>query len=308
MLGGLLALGTVLYRNYKEDFEIQSTTRPGAATRLRDALTQEKPDLILIGNSMLAENIDETRLEKLLSKKTGRQVNVVLVTQPGAYTAWVYLVLKNQIAAAGLGAVPVGIFYTGRDLSAPLKGLAERKNNLRYIENEVRDDETVFHQRTNNRFPMGRNRTRFASFREAAPGLAPHLWLRLFTLGRGTDAKKMLDTRFQLKFRNIEKLGRPAEEAPTVEIEDSFLPDIIEVGRGMRLFFVEVHAKPALSPTASADYRAQLNTYLKEKNIGRIGLNERMELNQDRLYRSAYYFTEEGKALNTKVLSEELFN
>ncbi|MCC7383850.1 MAG: hypothetical protein IT384_18555 [Deltaproteobacteria bacterium] len=79
----------------------------------REMLARERPELVLIGNSMLYSRIDPQRLERLTGQK------VALLTTGGSASLLWYLQLKNLLIASGIKPRRVFIFFRDHYLTEP---------------------------------------------------------------------------------------------------------------------------------------------------------------------------------------------
>ncbi len=98
-------------------------------------LNEEKPDVVLVGNSMMYSNLSP----KLMSELTG--MKVVAIQTHGCMSAWKYLVLKNIIAAADHKPKIVVVVTRRNNATSPeYRNGKHRKSYMRAIES-YRDPE-----------------------------------------------------------------------------------------------------------------------------------------------------------------------
>ena len=72
----------------------------GGDPALATALAEGRPDVVLLGNSMLMDGVHMPLLEELLAGASDEPPRVAAHAVPGTYTAYWYLVLKNTVLAA----------------------------------------------------------------------------------------------------------------------------------------------------------------------------------------------------------------
>ena len=77
--------------------------------RIRTEIDAQKPDIILIGNSMLQTHVNRPAFEKRLSELAGRPIKAYFISKAGCGMATFYLILKYQVAGSHLSGIPVGI-------------------------------------------------------------------------------------------------------------------------------------------------------------------------------------------------------
>ena len=79
----------------------------------RDAITAQKPQIVLLGDSMVEENVDTP----VLSQKLGR--SVYTISYPGSATALWYLAIKNNIIVSPNKPPVLVIMFRDTVLTAP---------------------------------------------------------------------------------------------------------------------------------------------------------------------------------------------
>jgi hypothetical protein len=77
------------------------------------AIDHEKPDILLLGNSILGEGVDEGKISRLLGTR------VMKAWSGGSSSAWWYLVLKNVVSQTAHKPALVGIFFRDNFLTLP---------------------------------------------------------------------------------------------------------------------------------------------------------------------------------------------
>lgn len=73
--------------------------------KLNNTIDEKKPDIVLLGNSMLDEGIDVDKFEQMIGKP------VLKISWGGSASAWWYLVCKNVISQAEGNIETVAIFF-----------------------------------------------------------------------------------------------------------------------------------------------------------------------------------------------------
>lgn len=117
ILSGLLLTFLFFYipvRNQTSyPLEIGPQLDPRVRTKYTDLLNEQQPEILFVGDSMLAPAVDEAVVSRRLGKKT------LLAGQPGtASTVW-YLMIKNNIVAAEHKPEYLVLFFRDAMLTAP---------------------------------------------------------------------------------------------------------------------------------------------------------------------------------------------
>jgi hypothetical protein len=262
-----------------------------APVRLLEKL---RPEVILIGDSMLGTRIDPV----VLSGKTGSRIAVL--AHPGSGSAYWFLEMKNHIAVARQSPKWVIVFFRGDQLTLP--GFRTGEGYRLGLEACQRDSEPVYDQ------IMGAKNGRRLGWqeiisREVYPvqrfmGQAQSNLQRLalHLVARGSECpevRKAAQDLFSLK--NLRNAGGAAEgeeesldadgKCPvgrkfTDVVKHSFLPPILEIARqkGIRMLFFRVKRRPPADGEFSPEspevqqYQRELNAYLE--NAGAVLVDE----------------------------------
>lgn len=295
----------------------------GDYTPFNDAFRREideaRPDLILIGNSLLYANVDRNLLDRRLSERLGRPVKTLFLTAGGSTSAWWYLVLKNQVAASDAAGIPVGVFFIGDTITNPELDFARR--HLWQINTQLAGEEPVFFEKTAGKLRRAQSEAGWSLHREWFSLTLVRRWVKLVQFWRGErfDPKQVLEDRFNLE--RLDPLRLFGMEAPIVvpdaeksrrwdfdtAVEKSFLPDMIAETKRFRFFLVEVHPQPGLSrPPEAEAYRSRLTDYLRARGVGYINLTEKPALDDPALYAVTDHLTARGRKINTELVVDEL--
>ncbi|MBU0762460.1 MAG: hypothetical protein KKD39_05490 [Candidatus Altiarchaeota archaeon] len=272
-----------------------------------DKIISEKPDLVLIGNSMLGYNVNETVLEQKLANYCEREVNVVFITSGGQMSAWWYLVLKNHVLPANISKTPVGVFYRDRNILDPK--LRTNGIYLTALRESMKGDETLYFEKTG--IKMG-GFPKFILQRDEIKSKTVSYILKntMETISSGMNLPKDVEAVF-----SVEKFEKTVHDNEGVEhgicaklsecADETLLPDMIDVMENNTLFFVQVHRNPEYEKITWR-YEDELREYFTKNNIPRIALHMEKQLNDSEAYYKHDHLTHEGILLNTEILAEKI--
>jgi hypothetical protein len=251
-------------------------------------LRSKTPRYVLIGNSMLATRIDRALLERELGEPVG-----FLPAYGSASAVW-YLMLKNYVAPANLGACDVAIFFRETVLTRPYLRIGHRKT----LESVSHAAEPTLEAVLADRGTAWQERTRYAlldwadptgwrnSFRRTLNRLASEPRPESVLDDAGLDPVQRINALFALDDLRIDGADDlpEAEARPQYDfgerMEHSFLPHMLELANanGFKLWFVHVKRRPrrAGSPReadpALEGYLEALRIYVEGRNAGFIDL------------------------------------
>jgi hypothetical protein len=220
------------------------------------ALREEKPDVVLIGDSMLDSRIDP----RLLEERLGAGHHVQLLWNGGAASACWYLMLKNYVVASEIHPRLCCIFFRDRLLTEPSFRTAGIFRS--YFESLMRDDEPAIAAVLGNKISteedgLGRLVAwlyPLNSRRHVYQEMIGHMMFRVAALS--PQAAKKLERSVNKTFAVTRMRGELMAEATDVSdtaekafdpsARKSFLPYMVETAAqsGIRLCFVRVKRHP----------------------------------------------------------------
>ncbi len=257
---------------------------PFDSTHLRQ-IENQRPDFVLIGNSMVNSRIQLRRLNREIAPRSA-----YLLWRGASFSGGWYLQLKNSVVASKAKPRRVIFFFRDARLTDPLNRIDGRYAPI--ILSESTESEETFH-RVVASARQGWRGVAAAKLRRFLPLLRLHLltlrpleWIGLTTskwTGGPTSAKDRMhaiNSLFQFEKARAETGRRPIAGPldPVdfdVALDRSFLPELLRLGResGIELFFLQVgtnpHKGPAGERTAALEaYRRKLEAYLHENGAG----------------------------------------
>jgi len=285
------------------------------SSEVRDDVNRRKPDLVLVGNSLLYENVDEPTLHAELSRLCGRDITPMIVGMGGSGAPWWYLILKNQLSDSAARGIPVGVFFLGAELTAV--SLPPNEGGLWALKKTLRFDDDVFFEKTASRSMWDRMSFKTTVGRREAGRVLLAMFSRPFTLSEKEPAD-LIESRFRLRSMDERRLMknelmkglRPSVIGACRSaacFDKTLLPDLTAFASVFRLFFVEVHRRPPVDETAEdRAYRADLVSRLERDRVSRVALNERPELDDVSLYNVTNHLNQRGSVINSKLLAADI--
>ena len=285
-----------------------------------NAISEEQPDVVLIGDSVLFFGVDHEKLSGLLGAKT------YSIAYPGAGSAIWYLAVKNVILEATYTPKYVVVVFRDTKLTLPalhttgpyfeaLDDFAGRREplvtKLAYI-NQMSPVEKFAEQY----FPV------YSARWELRGRLDSHIRYTAPTAllscpAQCTDAS--LDSTFGKNNMEIAAFNRGVENLYASEflnfekqVVKSFLPHIIQLAEENNIELIFVRTKSLIFPEYEAEplplrkYIKSLKVYLsRQENVHFIDLahDERMKPS---FFEDEVHFNKEGRELFTKILADEL--
>lgn len=251
---------------------VHNRTCGGLLEHWRDSLEQTKPDVVLIGNSMLRAGVDEARLSELT------QANTLKSFSNGSASAWWYLYVKNVLGPSQHKPKVAVIFFRDHYLTDPsFRTDGPYAEAIRTISNA---DEPVLRERIAS--PL----TLWDSPLTWVPDRVKRYWdqramkaaARLLGISRSQQQRSMAAT-FDEERMIPEMLGATQLSSETCEnmkdcdfrarVQASFLPLILQELQAMEIRPVFVRMKrrrdvtPTAEPPALKTYIAELRDYLE---------------------------------------------
>jgi len=290
----------------------------------RQGIEAQKPDVVVLGDSLVEENVDAPALGRLLGKQ------VYPMAYPGSSSAVWYLAMKNLIAAASYHPPVVVIIFRDDMLTAPayrvngryfisVDALASSSDTLAaqlaYI-NQM----TPLEQWADAYFPLYDLRLKVRE--KIDHSLRYTLTQDILKCGkRCTDAA--MDT--ELRTANME-MNMLSEAIFTAEsylyspalldfhrqLPRSFLPEIIRIAQENDIHLIFVRSKTLIFPTRASEpaglaaYLADLQTYLGANGASYVDLNTGNIPAE--YFLDGVHMRPDGKAVYTEVLGEALLS
>jgi hypothetical protein len=238
------------------------------------ALQAKRPDLVLIGDSMLDSRIDA----RLLEDRLGNGQRIEPLWNGGAASACWYLMLKNYVVASGIRPRQCCIFFRDGLLTAPSFRTAGIFRS--YFESLMHDEEPVVgavlgkkNLPEENRLVRALNRLYpLNSRRHVYQEIIGHMMFRM--AAPSAPASKKLERLVNKTFDVAKMRGEVMEEATSINEtaakpfdsgpEKSFLPHIVETAAqsGIPLCFVRVKRHP--DPDGQTPQTDALRLYMRE--------------------------------------------
>ena len=303
-------------------FEATNTTKDGKnqnALQEIKKLETEKPIVMLLGNSMLGEGIDNQQLNKYFEETISK------FDIGGSATAVWYLMLKNFVFQATHQPKTLVIFFRDQFLTQPTyRTTGDYKRKLfRYAsKDEPLIASKVFGDLSNQTFgrlPIYKYKTYFADDIDT---------LLKQTVGQPLDIEvtkleRMLNRSFsteKMRLEDVTKSQQIAEEYSQFDAEffdfnkqlgRSLLPHIIEIVQenGVELIFVRVkkrcYADGKEQPANLVKYMSDLESYLNEKNITLIDYTDFSKLKPSH-YVDGDHLNDVGRNIFTKQFAKDM--
>jgi len=282
-------------------------------------IEEQKPQVLLLGNSVLDVGLDETQFEQLTNQKP------LKVSPMGTASAYWYLVIKNNIVTAGDPPKYLLIFFLDNLLTTPDLGV--NGAYLPMIDELAGESETVLLQKAylNQLNPLeGYLDSHLSIFGERQTIMSRINSKLKYTLPRlfQNCAQPCLDEALDVVFteknmlpdviqKNPINLGRwsGSEWDFNALVEKSFLPDIIQITRewGINLILVrEKNSKVMTSQDESLDIRKyfqEMAEYLKKEGVPLLDFAHDPALTMD-LFADEMHLTTQGRTVFTRLVAE----
>jgi hypothetical protein len=284
------------------------------------AIDDRRPDLILLGDSVLTKGVDEAALQEL----TG--LPVYRLDVPGSSSALWYLILKHNLVPAQHQPRYLVVLFRDTILTAPtfrvnrpyfglIDKFADSKDAL-LIERAYVSQLSPAQIALERYIPLYTYRAEVRESIDAGlyrilPGLigcdAACVEDRTAEALGDVPAERMAAAILQAE----QPLYLPRELDFAGRVERSFLPELIELTRqrGMRLILVRAPTRifpgPEAEPEALKQYLRHLAAYLAAENVLLLDLAWMDEI-QDSHFVDPHHMTVEGKALFTRLLAAAL--
>ena len=288
----------------------------------RERIERERPELVLVGNSILREGVDVERLSALLGRPS------LELARGGAASAWWYLALANVIAASAHPVPAVVVVFRDHMLTEPTYRVTGKYRQA--IDQLAGAHEPVLDRLAylggmdpltyalHRWVPLYRRRQPLRDAVETA--LKDRLVGRALGLGPG-GADAAIERVFAPERLDPVAWGaRQAEaDAPADDssyafasrVSGSFLPEMVRVAdaRGIRLVFVRAKRRrdvqAGAQPPALRAYVAELERWLAERNLALIDFSDDPRLREEH-FADGDHLGPAGRVVFTELLAERL--
>ena len=288
----------------------------------RDAITAEEPQVILLGDSMVEENVDLPALSEALGRTIHR------ISYPGAASAMWYLSIKNNILLSAHRPQALVILFRDSTLTTPNYRVGGSYDQA--IDTLAGADEELFIRLAylNRMNPLEQSARRYFpwyvyGFRlRNSMDLANRYALPRVLLSCG---KRCVDTAF-LNIFNFRTTAAPTANDTIAQSEsilytdealdfsrqvgDSFLPEIIRMCRENDIPLILVRGKTISfaqlpKPSGLDDYILQLQEYLADNGVRFADLETDTRLGVGD-YIDRFHVQPEARGIYTQMLAEAL--
>jgi len=299
---------------------------PEIRKTVQTEIEQFNPEILLLGNSVLEEGIDQGQFEQITASRTMK------VSEQGTTSAYWYLVIKNNIIAAKNPPKYILLFFLDNLLTRP--DFAVMGDYMPIIDELAGDHEEILLQKA---YPYQINSlegyldSHFPLFGERQTVANKIINLIKYGLpNRILNCDKpcldhALDSAFESSRMLFNEIMRtdPDEASITDEewdfsgqINKSFLPDIIQLTRESGINLILVREKSSYVETIddetpqSEDYYRDLSEYLKSQGVPILNFAYVPVITKDMFYDSMH-FDASGRNVFTRLVAEgflELIN
>lgn len=233
---------------------------------LGSAIEKKKPQVILFGNSILNEAIDANEFSK-----TAR-VTAMKVLNPGANSAWHYVVFKNVISKCSHKPKFVITFFRDHFLTDPkFRTRGKYKENIDKFagENEPLLDKLAYGDGLNVRFLQEKDKSK--TFVENF--VKSNTVSLLFGLRSGEvqgfidrmfDEKHMDAVQLNKRQLEVESSDRDTNYDFTSAVRESFLPEMIKIAKDSDIKLVYVRMKRRPSDDGEIHESNELKKYIED--------------------------------------------
>lgn len=317
----IILTSIILPQIYGENFPRQPgpTLDRQARTNHLKYIEENQPSIVLLGDSTLVLGIDSNAL----AEQTNQPVYSIGI--PGSASALWYVVLKNNIADADYKTKYVLVVFRDSILTAPgyrvhgsyfdLLDEYARRNEPVLLEKSFLNFMSPFEKVFDKHLPIYALRSNLrqeidTSIRYAAPPLwgcdeacTDNALAELFQaadlepralVNAVNSAESLLYTKEQLDFESV--------------IDESLLPDMIEIAKYNNINLVFVRIKVFTSPEKSPAldrYLLDLKKYFEAQNVHYLDFGNDPRLTED-LYQDTIHLNQQGKALFTQLVAQGL--
>ncbi|WP_417912905.1 hypothetical protein [Candidatus Electronema sp. TJ] len=286
-------------------------------------LNHRQPELILIGNSMLGEGVDERQLESLLD------MPAAAVWNGGVGSAWWYLAVKNIIPQLKKKPVLVGIVFRDNHLTLPAMRVTGKHKPLidRLAgENEALLDRLAYLSQENflslqlkKHIPLFNKREYYKQAVDVVLKRAASILLRLPNTKSVDQAAasvfasgKMIPALLNQRQLDDERQQDSAKEDMTFQPEKTFLKPIIELCREQNIQPVFIRVKrrrdlePGKQPPELLAYMDNLRKYLQNNKAHLLDYTDHHAIQKEHFGEGDHLNRQSGRQLFTVLLANDL--
>ncbi len=289
----------------------------------RNAIAELKPEIVLIGDSVLYTGVENSDLTKYLGAQT------YMIAVPGSGSAIWYLILKNLVIASGHS--PRFVVIPFNDTLLTLPSFRTTGHYFFVVDEYAGRNEPLVLQKAylNAMNPLDKAAEQYLPLYSARWELREALnrRLRYSPAGMFGCAQACADAALGALFSkeemsNINSGSRPIFDSATVytraafdfnaRVGDSFLPDMLQLAKQHHITMVFVRMKNMYYPTVESEppgltqYIRNLESYLAEYDNARFITLAHDSRIPGSYFADAVHFTAEGRAAFTKILADEL--
>lgn len=330
MIVSSFALSLILnYQNNRIIYSAKKTVLKKAVVNekisenLIEKINKNRPELLLVGDSMLGESVDADRLSRLLGKRC------LKVWVGGSSSAWWYLVIKNIVSQTTPKPKFIGVFFRDNDLTLPQ--YRTTGNHKEWIFNLAGLDEnllmelsyfqrlSIFERLLIKIFPV------YAQCEEIKDRMDVFIKRKIAAVMFNSDEReisKAISATFADRKMDKELFHQRqiqddyAEDSFRNDMnfnpEKSFLPAMIKHSKesGAELFLVRVKRKRDIEQGKQTDelvnYIEKLETYLEEQNVELIDYTDNDAITKEHYGGGDHLNRQSGRTVFTSLLAKDL--
>lgn len=314
----------ILPRRY--DMEFPREPGPALDAKVRrnymDALIEQEPEIILMGDSTLVLGVDAD----LLAQQTDRSVYSIGI--PGSASALWYLLLKNSIAESSYKPKYLLVVFRDTILTAPgyrvhgsyfdLVDEYARRNEPLLIQNSFVNLMNPLEIAAEKYFPLYVSRTNIrnnidSQIRYFSPALfgcdgdcTDYAMGDVFS-GADLEPKALVDA-----VAAAESYLYTSDQMDfSTQLNRSYLPEMIRIAKenNIQIVFVRIKVQTVGTQIANSpamfNYLASLTDYLANENIPLLDFGSDPRLTHN-LFRDSIHLNEQGQIVFTKMIADEL--
>lgn len=298
---------------------------PGIQTIHQEAISTLKPDLVLLGDSIAEENLDMT----MISDQTG--LETYRMTFGGSASALWYLAVKNNIVTASHHPQYLVIVFRDSEMTAPgyrvqgklfsaLDELATAEDGI-VIERSYLRTMNPLESLAETYFPIYGFRSSFRNMMDLHMYALPYVTMRCGKRCVDGAALKVFN------FRNnaaADQVGGSLDQEENLlystdgldfnaRVDDSFLPDILQLCRENNIQLILVRAKsarfesPAAEPRGLAQYLSDFKTYVESNGAMYLDISADTRVSLDEFIDS-YHVKPVAKERYTQIFIDALLS
>lgn len=290
-----------------------------------EAIDEKKPDIVLLGDSMLYPAINQVTLSKRLDQ------NILAIGLPGSASTLWYLIVKNNIVETKSPPKYLVIFF--RDTMMTVPGYRVTGRYFEQIDEfaSPKDEDLIKRAYLDQMNPLEKIAEAwfppFGSRREIRQGLDAHIRYTLPNLQLGCD-QPCMDNAMEIVFGNMNLDLNFLSDAlaaaddylysKTVldfdqQIGESFLPELIQLTgeRGIQLILVRMpilrFTKPGSEPPGLSRYNQGLSNYLASNGVLYLDYSKGTLLASSD-FEDILHLNKSGQAIFTDIFAEDLLH